>query len=374
VFYNTYKHYLLGERNSMNKPCKLHKGDYVAIVSLSSGILGDSICKHHLPKGIERLESFGLKPIFMSNSLKGEEFLNQHPEERANDLKQAFYDDRVKGIICAIGGDDTYRLLPYLMEDKNFIKHVKSKPKLFTGFSDTTNNHLMFYKLGMNTFYGPNFLSDLAELDEDMLPYTKASFETFFTNSPRREIESSPVWYLERNDFSAVSLGTKRESKTEEIGYQILYGKGIVNGELLGGCMESLYDGYTGNRYPEQKTIYDKYQLMPSPLDWKGKILFFETSEETPSPNLFKEYLLEFEIQGIFDNIEAIMVGKPQNGVYFEEYNEILKSFSIKYQIPTIVNVNFGHAYPRNVIPYGISTSIDFDSIVITIIEPVFKD
>ena len=358
----------------MNKPRKLQKGDYVAIVSLSSGILGDSMCKHQLDKGIERLESFGLKPLFMSNSLKGEEFLNQHPEERANDLKQAFYDDRVKGIVCAIGGDDTYRLLPYLLEDKNFINHVKIKPKLFTGFSDTTNNHLMFYKLGMSTFYGPNFLSDLAELDEEMLPYTKESFETFFTNSPNRRIESSPIWYLERSDFSAVSLRTKRESKTEDIGYQVLYGTGTVDGELLGGCMESIYDGYTGQRYPVQKVIYDKYQLMPTPLDWKGKIFFFETSEETPSPKLFREYLLEFERQGIFDNIEAIMVGKPQNGIYFEEYNDILKSFSVKHEIPTIVNVNFGHAYPRNVIPYGILTSIDFDSKVITIKEPVFED
>jgi muramoyltetrapeptide carboxypeptidase LdcA involved in peptidoglycan recycling len=358
----------------MNKPRKLQKGDYVAVVSLSYGILGESMCKHQLDKGIERLKSFGLQPLFMTNSLKGEEFLSHHPEERANDLKQAFYDDRIKGIICAIGGDDTFRLLPYLMEDKRFIEQVKENPKLFTGFSDTTNNHLMFYKLGMSSFYGPNFLSDLAELDDEMLPYTKQAFETFFSNEPSRKIESSKIWYMERSDFSAVSLGTKREFKTEELGYQVLYGSGIVKGRLLGGCIESLYDGYTGERYPEQKVIYDKYQLMPSSLDWNGKIMFFETSEETPSPKFFREYLLEFERQGIFNNVVAIMVGKPQNGIYFEEYNEILKSFSMKNQIPTIVNVNFGHAYPRNVIPYGISASIDFDSKIITIEEPVFKD
>ena len=38
-------------------------------------------------------------------------------KRRAKDLKDAFLDDSIAGIICAIGGDDTYRLLPYLMED-----------------------------------------------------------------------------------------------------------------------------------------------------------------------------------------------------------------------------------------------------------------
>lgn len=51
-------------------------------------------------------------------------------------------------------GDDTYRTLPYLFDDNDFINAVHNNPKLFTGFSDTTINHLMFYKLGIGTFYG----------------------------------------------------------------------------------------------------------------------------------------------------------------------------------------------------------------------------
>ena len=66
-------------------------------------------------------------------------------------------------------GDDTYRLLPYLMEDEEFIEAVEKHPKLFTGFSDTTVNHLMFYKLGLSTYYGPNFICDLGEIANEML-------------------------------------------------------------------------------------------------------------------------------------------------------------------------------------------------------------
>jgi len=50
------------------------------------------------------------------------------------------------------------------MEDEEFIEAVEKHSKLFTGFSDTTVNHLMFYKLGLSTYYGPNFICDLGEI------------------------------------------------------------------------------------------------------------------------------------------------------------------------------------------------------------------
>ena len=146
---------------------KLRKGDKVAIVSLSSGMLGEDFCSHNIEIGVKRLKEYGLKPVFMPNALKGIEYLREHPKARAEDLKDAFFDDSIAGIICAIGGDDTYRLLPYLMEDAEFIRAVEKNPKLFTGFSDTTINHLMFYKLGLSTYYGPNFICDLGEIAEE---------------------------------------------------------------------------------------------------------------------------------------------------------------------------------------------------------------
>lgn len=65
------------------------------------------------------------------------------------------------------------------MEDDEFIEAVKKNPKLFTGFSDTTVNHLMFYKLGLSTYYGSNFICDLGEIADEMLPYTKRAFEGY---------------------------------------------------------------------------------------------------------------------------------------------------------------------------------------------------
>ena len=49
---------------------KLDKGNKVAIVSLSRGLLEMPYCKHQLTLGLKRLKSSDLEPIIMPNALK----------------------------------------------------------------------------------------------------------------------------------------------------------------------------------------------------------------------------------------------------------------------------------------------------------------
>ena len=128
----------------MIKPKRLKRGDKIAIVSLSWGGLGDSDFIHKFYIAKERLEKeFGLEVICMPHALKGSKFIAENPKLRAQDLMNAFLDETISGIFCAIGGDDTIRILPYI--DFNIIKN---NPKIFMGYSDTTVNHLMMYKAG----------------------------------------------------------------------------------------------------------------------------------------------------------------------------------------------------------------------------------
>ncbi|EGV11952.1 LD-carboxypeptidase domain protein [Streptococcus infantis X] len=94
----------------------------IGIISLSSGIIGEDFAKHEVDLGVQRLKDLGLNPIFLPHSLKGLDFIKEHPEARAEDLIQAFSDDSIDMILCAIGGDDTYRLLPYLFENDQLEK------------------------------------------------------------------------------------------------------------------------------------------------------------------------------------------------------------------------------------------------------------
>lgn len=354
----------------MIKPKKLQIGDKVAIVSLSSGILGEDSCRHQLELGIKRLRQFGLDPVFMPNALKGTAYLENHPEARASDLKQAFKDDSIKGIICAIGGFDIYRILPYLMADAEFRLLVRSQPKLFSGFSDTTGNHLMFYRLGLTTYYGPAFLTDLAELADGMLPYTASWFKSYFHGAD--EIIASDIWYEERTDFSENAIGQPRVAHQECHGFELLQrGTRDFQGKLLGGCLESLYEMLTD---ADTKVFCERYQIFPAISDWQNNILFIETSEVKPTPESFRMELLALKKAGIFDAVNGVIVGKPQNEAYYQEYRRILLETVADASLPILYNVNFGHAYPRCVVPYGISAAVAKNGKKIVFNEPLFAD
>ena len=116
----------------------------IGVVSLSSGVLGESFVEHEIKIGIDRLNKLGVEIEFLPNSLKGIDFLKNHPKARADDLLLAFEDDTIDMILCAIGGEDTYRLAPYLFE-RDRLKNIV-KQKLFLGFSDSTMNHFILNK------------------------------------------------------------------------------------------------------------------------------------------------------------------------------------------------------------------------------------
>lgn len=355
----------------MIKPKKLNKGDKIAVVSLSRGLLGLPGCKHEIEIAKRRLEEYGLSMVMMPNTLAPMDYLKEHPEARAADLKQAFMDDEIKGIICAIGGDDTYRLIPYLMNDEEFVNVVKNNPKIFTGFSDTTMNHLMLNRLGLRTFYGPCLMVDIAELDDEMLPYTKQYFDKYFMDEESFEILSSDVWYSDRESYAAEFVGVPREKHEEMHGYEVLNGSGIVEGKLYGGCIESIYDAMTGHTYEGEKEVIEKYNILLSLDEWKDKILFLETSELMATPEELKKMLMEFKNRDIFKTVKGIIVGKPIDEKFYEEYKDVYKDVFNDLDTPILYNMNFGHSVPRCIIPYGANCLVDYDKKKVIITEKI---
>ena len=115
----------------MKKPQRLRPKDKVAIVSLSSGMMGEEAFLHKYTLAKQRLEQdYGLEVVTMPNALKGQAYLYQHPEARAADWMQAFADPEIKAIFNAIGGDDAIRLLPYI-DDKIIAQNPKDLYRVF---------------------------------------------------------------------------------------------------------------------------------------------------------------------------------------------------------------------------------------------------
>ena len=344
----------------MIKPEALKKGDKVAIVSLSSGLLGEEnlIHKYHIAK--KRLEEeFGLKVVAMPNALKGIKFTYEHPELRAKDLMKAFSDKSIKAIICSIGGSDGIRLLPYI--DYNIIKN---NPKIFTGFSDSTVHHLMCYKAGVVSFYGPNIMCNFGEYVKMFDYEVEAVKNVFFKNSKNYKIEPSPMWTDDFVPWGEENVNKQKTLKPDTKGYEVLQGKGKVKGKLLGGCIDL-------------DAMLFGTELWPKASDWKNKILFIDTSEEEPSPDYLTYILRGLDAQGVLKNLSGIIVGKPHNEKYYEEYKEVYKKvvgFEANLpNLPIIYNVNFGHAMPINIIPYGVMCELDCNNKTITLLESATK-
>lgn len=336
------------------KPKKLQAGDCIATVSPSWGGAGDPDLRWRYEQGVKRLEEiFGLKVIPMLNSLNGGDYLYKNPKARAEDLMTAFRDKNIKGIIANIGGDDSIRLLPYINFDV-----IRENPKVFMGYSDVTVSHLFCHKAGISSFYGPAILTDFAE-NIEMHPYTiEIMKRTLFSNQPIGNIQPAKEWTSERLEWTEENKNRKRKMN-ENVGYELLQGSGIVQGHLIGGCIEVL-------------EFLKGTALWPQKKHWENSILFFETSEEKPAPDLIKYWLRNYATMGILQKANGIIFGKPQDEQYYEEYKEqiqiVMKEFSLE-TLPILYNLNFGHTEPKCILPYGALTEINCDEKTVKILE-----
>ena len=331
----------------------------IAIVSLSSGTLGEDFAKHEVNIGVKRLKDFGMNVTFMPHALKGIEYVKKHPAERAADLLQALKEPDIDMILCAIGGDDTYRLLPYLFEQNELAEAVSDK--IFLGFSDTTINHFMLHKVGMKTFYGQSFLADICELDKTMLPYTQKCFEELINTETIKEVCPSDVWYEGRTDFGIAQIDTPLTSHSDS-GFELLQGKSVFSGEILGGCIDTIYDMFHGERYEDMPLLCAKYGLFPTTKEWTGKILLLESSEEKMPPEKYQKAMITLKETGIFDVISGVLVGKPMDEIYAQEYKRILVDVIDNPNLPIVYNINIGHAQPRCIIPFGVEATVDIEN------------
>jgi muramoyltetrapeptide carboxypeptidase LdcA involved in peptidoglycan recycling len=340
---------------TLQKPKKLAPGDTVAAISLSWGGPGEFPLRYATGKR-QLEETFGLRVVETKNALKSADWLYKNPQARADDLMEAFADPSVKAIISTIGGDDSIRTLPFID-----LSVLTNNPKIFLGFSDTTITHLACYKAGLTSFYGTSLLVGFAE-NGGMLPYEVADLKrTLFSPDPIGIIpQNTTGWTSERLDWGDVSLQNTKRKLTPSTGWNFLQGHTTVTGRLLGGCVEVL-DFLKATDYwiPVQ--------------EWDNAVLFLETSEEMISPTNFKRILWNYAAQGIFHKISGLLVGRPYDNAFTNEYNDILRQLISQElqlpELPIITEMHFGHTSPTFTIPYGLNAEINCEQKRLSILE-----
>ena len=345
----------------MNKPTKLRRGDKIATISPSWG--GPSVFPHRYQAGIQQLkDEFDLQVVEMPHTLKDANWLARNPKARADDLMQAFADPSIKGIFATIGGEDSIRLLPFIDLDI-----IKDNPKVFLGYSDTTISHLVCYKAGLVSFYGPSIMAEFAE-NGGMFPYMVNSLrQTIFSSEVIGEIKlATDGWTVERLDWADPSNQQIKRKLNPSTGWKFLQGTGIHRGHLAGGCIE-VFDWTRGTEiFPE---------------DWQDAILFLETSEEAPPPDMVARTLRVFAAMGILPQLSGILFGRPGGKVpleKFEEYDQAIQQVVLQEEglsdLPIITNMDFGHTSPIFVLPYGVQAEIDCENKRFSILENAVTD
>ena len=337
------------------KPKPLKEGDTVAAISLSWGGAGTLPYRYEIGKR-QFQDIFGVKVVETKNALRSAEFIARNPKARADDLMEAFSDPSIKAIISNIGGEDSIRTLPF-----TDISVIRNNPKIFLGFSDTTITHFACYKSGLTSFYGTSLMVGFAE-NGGMHQYQIDDLkQTLFSNSPRGLIlPNVDGWTSEFLDWNDASLQNTKRQLTKSSTWNFLQGSGISRGGLIGGCLDVL-------------EFLKGTDFWPGNTEWINKILFLETSEEMLVPSIFRRILRNYAAQGIFEKLSGLILGRPYNNIFVNEYNEILLEVIRDEQgnsrLPIVTQMDFGHTCPTFTIPYGVLAEIDFERKAFSILE-----
>lgn len=300
-------------------PEPLKKGDNVFLFCPSSPIIPEE----DIEKCKKVIVDLGFNPVIgksLCENYGG--YMAGKAEIRIEDLHEAFSRKDIKGIFCVKGGYSASQLL-----DKIDYELIKNNPKVFVGYSDVTNLHIVFnQKCNLGTYHGPMVKSNMIN---DFNDYTKSSFFEAMENQE---------WKYEEPENMPLSILTDGNISSD-----------IINGVLTGGNLAIIVT-----------TLGTKYEI-----DTKDKILFLEdVDEETGSLN---RMLTHLKYAGKLHDCKAVIFGNfaackntytKENQHY--ELIELLKDFFAEYDKPVIYGMESGHKKPYMfTLPLGAKCSIN---------------
>jgi len=309
-------------------------------------------------QGIDVLRRvFGLEVREMPTARRAARELGAEPRARADDLNAAFADPSIRAIVASIGGVDSVRILPFL--DASL---ALADPKVLLGYSDTGTQLVFYNQAGLVTFNGPSVMAGFAQLEAFAGAADQVRSILF---EPRSTYDYRPAsdWVDGYRDWSdAANAGAVGHRRAPD-GWRLLQGSGVARGRLFGGCGEVL-------------EMMKGTEFWPSPSWWDGRILFLETSEDVPAPETVGYWLRNYGMQGVFDRIEAVLVGRARGytDAAKAELDEMLvrvvaREFG-RPDLPIVSNLDFGHTDPQWVLPLGVLAEIDADTRSIRLLEP----
>lgn len=326
----------------------------VAVVAPSSGRA--ATYPHVYDLGVERLErEFGLDVVEYPTATKDDEYLYEHPDERAEDLHDAFENPDVDAVITTIGGNDQIRILDHLDPER-----LRSNPTRFFGISDNANVALYLYDLGIVSYYGGTLMTTFAS-PGSIPEYSRRWVERALFEDSLGEIEPAAAFTDQDLDWATpANLDREREFE-ENAGWLWRGDDGAVEGRLWGGCLETVHGYLAANRYA------------PSVDQLDGNVLLLETSELLPSAAEVRGKLIAMGERGILTAVDGVLVGRAKARTHRDERDpetrqeyrrrqrQGIEAVVAEYNpdAPIVFDLDVGHTDPEIPIPIGGEVRID---------------
>lgn len=296
----------------MLTPPPLRQGDKVALLSASSAVAGE-----RLGPAVAAVRALGLEPVVYPSCYEG----NRHgyfaagDAQRAKDVRDAFADPAIQGVMAIRGGYGANRLMGLLD-----LRAVARHPKPFYGYSDVTALHIAFNQCcGMVTYHAPMPASDY---------YDGADGFT--------------LTYLRRALFGGL-CGPMPLGDTA----QTLQG-GRAGGTLCGGNL-SLVAASLGT---------------PWEIDTRGKLLFLEDVGE--KTYRIDAMLTQLRNAGKFSQCAGILLGywtdcEPECPEKTLLIPQIIEEVVLPCGKPVLAGLPCGHSLPTMSLPMGAAAVMDAD-------------
>jgi muramoyltetrapeptide carboxypeptidase LdcA involved in peptidoglycan recycling len=338
------------EQQRFTYPAKLQPSDRVAVLSPSIGL--PAVFPAPFELGLQRLrEEFQLEPVEFPTT----RVLNAHPEQRAADIHAAFADSAITAVITSIGGEDQLKVLRHL-DAELLTRH----PKLFIGYSDSTNLLHYLWNLGIVAYHGgvvmvqwgrPGVMHALTRESlrralfargEYALPVPTASTDVDKDWADPAALDGEPP-LLPAPPWSW--HGPPRR----------------VSGPGWGGSLEIVDFQLRTGRYVQ-------------PLDaYAGSVLFLESSEELPSATYVYRLLMCMGERGLLQQFPAVLIGRPKawsfdspneptaRRIYTgKQHDAVLRAIEEYHPGAVVVlDVDIGHTDPQLVLPHGGGITVD---------------
>ena len=331
-------------------PPKPRPGDAVAVLSPAAGLPG--ILPMPFELGLRRLrEDFGLRVVEYPTTRK----MDSSPRERAADLHAAFVDPEIRAVVASIGGDDQITVLPFL--DRELLR---SHPKPFFGYSDNTNFLMFLANAGVVGYHGGSVMVEFGRPGA-MHPQSEASLRAALFTSDQFDLTPAVRTGTVNGQWENPAT-FEAEPKSEAADPWTWHNADrVVEGRTWGGCLEIVAHLALADR-----------EIGPAE-QYRGQVLFLETSEEMPRAGDVRYILRSFGERGLLQQFGAVLVGRakawsfeqPHDAAGRAEYRraqrEAVLNVLTDYVPDAVVvfDVDLGHTDPQLVIPYGGTVRVD---------------